>query len=327
MAGIIVQELADAVGGVLFGSGDILITGAASVNDAGPGDIVLAENEKYLAAARSSQATAVVVPEASSCDGKVVIQVENPRQAFSTILGLLASQLGVPSPGIDPSCRIGERVKYGQSISIGYGCYIGDDVTIGDGTIIHPLVYIGDGVRIGDNTVIHPNVTVYPGCEIGARVVIHAGTVIGSDGFGYIPVGSKQCKVPQIGNVTIEDDVEIGSNTSIDRAKTGTTRIGSGTKIDNLVHIAHNVKIGSGCLIVAQVGVAGSSEIGNCVTMAGQSGAKDHVHIDDGVVVAARAGVIGNLTKGVYSGFPARPHKEAMRAQAAYLRLPEMMKE
>jgi UDP-3-O-[3-hydroxymyristoyl] glucosamine N-acyltransferase len=220
---------------------------------------------------------------------------------------------------------VGERLECAEGVSVGYGCWIGDDVSIGSGSIVHPLVYVGDGVRIGDDCEVYPHVVLYPGTELGSRVTVHAGTVIGSDGFGYVSVGGELVKVPHIGKVVIEDDVEIGANVTIDRAKTGSTRIGRGTKIDNLVQLAHNVKTGQRCIIVAQVGLAGSVELGEQVTLAGQVGVNSHVRIGDGAVVGAGAGVFGDLEGGgTYSGFPARRHREHLRAQAALLRLPEM---
>lgn len=326
MAGVSLRELADAVDGTVRGAGDTVITGAASVSDAGPGDIVLAENAKYLAAAERSEATAVVCSDGER-GSKPVIQVVDPRRAFVEILRALAPDVKSPKLGVDPSARVGERVNIADGASVGYGCWIGDDVTIGEGSVLHPFVYVGDGAWIGALTVLHPQVVVHWGCEIGDRVTVSAGTVIGADGFGYVPVGGQLCKVPHIGKVVIEDDVEIGANTAIDRAKTGVTRIGRGTKIDNLVQIAHNVKTGESCVVVAQVGVAGSAELGNGVTIAGQAGVRDHVKIGDGAVVGGRAGVIGDLKPGAtYSGFPARPHRQQLRAQAALLRLPETLK-
>ncbi|MBI2844122.1 MAG: UDP-3-O-(3-hydroxymyristoyl)glucosamine N-acyltransferase [Armatimonadetes bacterium] len=323
MARVTLRELAEAVSGVVEGCGDVVITGAASVSDAGPGDIVLAESRRYLAQAEKCGASAVVSAE-GPCGDKPVVRVEDPRRAFVEILRILAPQEKPLKPGVDPVCRVGERLSAGEGVSIGYGSWIGDDVEIGRGSVIHPLVYLGDGVRIGEGTVIHPRVVIYSRCELGSRVTVHAGTVIGSDGFGYIPVGEELQKVPQIGTVVIEDDVEIGSNVTIDRAKTGATRIGRGTKIDNLVQIAHNVKTGESCIIVAQVGLAGSSVLGNGVTVGGQAGTKDHVTVGDGAIVAARGGVFGDVPAGAtYSGYPARPHKDQLRAHAALLRLPD----
>jgi UDP-3-O-[3-hydroxymyristoyl] glucosamine N-acyltransferase len=326
MSGISIRGLAETVGGTVVGRDDVFITGAASITDAVPGDIVLAENPKYFEAAERSNATAIVTSDDSQ-GAKPVIRVKDARYAFAQILQILTPRTSRPVAGIDSNCRVGDRVTVAESSSVGYGSYIGDDVTIGEGAIIHPLVFIGDGVRIGPDSEVHPNVTIYHGTEIGARVVIHSGTVIGGDGFGYLPVGDEICKIPQIGKVIIEDDVEIGSNVTIDRAKTGATRIGRGTKIDNLVMIAHNCKIGQMCMIISQVGIAGSAEIGNGVVIAGQAGINSHIKIGDGAQVGGQSGVFGDLAPGgVYSGYPARPHREQLRVQAAVQRLPDTQK-
>lgn len=326
MAQMTVLELAKAINGTVHGNGDILIEGAATINDATASDIVAAESDKYLQEAKNCPAGAVVT-SASECGDKTVIQVKDPKTAFVNVLDLFAPEIKIPEPGIDPSARIGERFSAGNNVSIGFGCWIGDDVTIGEGTIIHPLCYIGDGVRIGANTVIYPRVMVYWGCKIGSSVSLHSGCVIGGDGFGYIPSAAGLRKIPQIGDVIIEDDVEIGTNAVVDRAKTGSTVIGRGTKIDNLVHIAHNVKTGQCCVIIAQVGIAGSTELGNGVTLAGQVGVKDHIKIGDGATVGGQAGVFGDLPGGAtYSGYPARAHKESLRVQANVHRLPDTYK-
>jgi len=214
----------------------------------------------------------------------------------------------------------------GKDVAIGANCYVGCDAVIGDGSVLFPGAFIGEGVRLGCECRLYPNTVIYSRCVVGNRVIMHAGVVIGADGFGYTCRDQAFVKLPHAGIVEIGDDVEIGANTAIDRAKTGATVIGSGTKIDNLVHIAHNCKIGRNCVIVALVGIAGSVNIGDGVTLAGQVGVADHVSIEDGSVVAARAGVIGNVPRGsVVSGFPARDHRLEKRAQAARLHLPELM--
>jgi UDP-3-O-[3-hydroxymyristoyl] glucosamine N-acyltransferase len=326
LTAITIQNLAEIVGGIVHGASDVLITGAASIADAEPGDVVFAEDRKYLAAAKKSMASAVVCTD-ESCGEKTVIQVADPRRAFVEILTKLAPEEKPPKQGVDQSCRVGERTNIADSASVGYGCFIGDDVIIEEGTIIHPLVYLGDGVRVGKDSVIFPNVTVYPGCEIGSRVRIHSGSAIGSDGFGYMPVGNKIFKIVHLGKVVIEDDVEIGACVTIDRAKTGATRVGRSTKIDNQVQVAHNVKTGESCIIAGQVGLAGSIELGNGVTIAGQAGLRDHIKVGDGVVIAGQSGVDNDLPSGgAYSGYPVRPHRETMRIQLAYLRLPELQR-
>ena len=323
---VTVRELVELVGGEARGNCDREITGVSSIEEAAPGDIVFAESPRHIRMAADSEASAIICPLGANATGKAEILVRDPRRAFAQILELFAA---VPKiePGIDPSSHIGDDFHCGQDIVVQYGCHIGSNVTLGDRVNIHPLVYVGDDVTIGSDVEIHPQVAVYGKTVVGDRVAIHSGSVIGSDGFGYVKVDGKHQKIPHIGKVVIGDDVEIGANATIDRARTGSTKIGSGTKIDNLAHIAHNVKIGENSIVVALVGIAGSVTIGNNVILAGQVGVKDHVRIGDDVVVTACAGVIGDLPDGAcVAGFPARDYHEQMRAYAAQQRLPEMMK-
>lgn len=323
-----VAGLASLLGATFEGRADASITGAAAVDEASEGDIVLAEDSRFFARAIKSAATCILVGRglSSARGGKTVIEVDRPREAFAKVLEFFRGQEPLPDAGIGQGAVIGRDVTLGRRVAIGANCCIEDGASIGDGCVLFPSVYIGSGVTIGQDTKIYPNVTVYRNCTIGSRVVLHAGAIIGADGFGYTCAGEALIKFPHTGTVQIGDDVEIGANSTVDRAKTGATVIGSGTKIDNLVHIAHNVKIGSNCVIVAMSGVAGSVEIGDNVTLAAQVGVKDHVRIGDGCVVAARAGVIGNLRKGsVVSGFPARDHSTEKRLEAARLHLPEIL--
>ncbi|MDO8683859.1 MAG: UDP-3-O-(3-hydroxymyristoyl)glucosamine N-acyltransferase [Armatimonadota bacterium] len=321
-----VRDLAELVGGELLGDGSCEITGVSSIEEAMPGDLVFAQDPRYLRQAAESAASAIVAQQGARNTGKPLILVEEPRYAFARILEMFGPTSKV-EPGIHPTAHTGEIFRSGENVSIQYGCYIGDNVTLGDRVHIHPLSHIADNVTIGSDVVIHPFVCIQQGAVIGDRVTIHSSSVIGSDGFGFVMVDGVQRKIPQIGNVVIGDDVEIGANVTIDRARTGSTEIGAGTKIDNLVHVAHNVKIGKNCLIVALTGIAGSVTIGDGVVLAGQSGVKDHVRIGNNVIAAARAGVIGDLEDGArVSGFPARSHCEQMRVSAAMLRLPDIMK-
>lgn len=324
-----VAELASLIGGEIEGGSDALLTGVASVKDACEGDVVLAGNKRYFDQAMGSSASCVITGK--NCgelrDGKSIIRVANPDTAFATVLGFFKEAEVLPAEGIGVGAVVEPNVTLGKNVAIGANCYIGRGASLGDGCVLFPNVYVGDGVVIGEGTKLYPGVTLYAGCVIGKQVILHAGVVIGSDGFGYTCGSGGLVKFPHVGTVEIGDWVEIGANSTIDRAKTGKTVIGSGTKIDNLVHIAHNVKIGSNCVIVAQCGVAGSVEVGNNVTLAAQSGIKDHVTIEDGCVVAARAGVIGNLSRGsVVSGFPARDHGTEKRAEAARLHLPDVLR-
>ncbi len=326
MSEITVMELAETIGGIVHGPQDLVITGVASVAEASPGDIVLAENPRYLDAAAKSRACAVVCAQ-TSCGSKSVITVSDPRRAFAQILKVFELEKKLPKLGIDPGSRVSESAVLGEGVSIGFGAYIGDEAIIGAETVIYPLTYVGNNVQIGSECILYPNVTIYDGSEIGNRVILHSGAVIGSDGFGYIPIGDEVFKIPHIGKVILEDDVEIGANVTIDRAKTGATRVGCGTKIDNLVQLGHNVKIGKKCIIVAQAGFAGSSEAGDGVTVAGQVGVNDHIKIGDGAIIAGQSGIFNNLPGGcVYSGHPARPHKETLKSQAIIQHLPELKK-
>jgi UDP-3-O-[3-hydroxymyristoyl] glucosamine N-acyltransferase len=319
------EELARLVGGVIDGDRDLEVTGVSSVEDAMPGDVVLAENPKYFECAAKSDATVIVCADGGSTD-KTTIRVKNCRLAFARILDFFAPKRK-QELGIAANCCIGESFTTGKDISVGYGCYVGEGVTLGDGVVIGPQSYVGDGVSIGAGSVLWPRVTVHWGTQIGKGVTVHSGTVIGADGFGYVWDGESHRKIPQIGRVVIEDDVEIGANVTIDRAKTGETRIGSGTKIDNLVMIAHNVRVGKNCIIVAQVGISGSTVIGDGVIMGGQSGVRDHVRIGDGAVVAARAGLTKDVPEGAtMAGCPARQRAQYWRIEAAMERLPQLVK-
>ncbi|MDH7600876.1 MAG: UDP-3-O-(3-hydroxymyristoyl)glucosamine N-acyltransferase [Armatimonadota bacterium] len=323
------RELAEKLGGLIEGSDDVIITGVNSVDYASEGDVVLAENEKFFKKACASGASCIVTAPniGRTTPGKTLIRVENPADAFITVLELFMPEEPMPARGVSKTAVVGSNVRLGRDVRVGANAFIGDRAVLGDGCVVHPNVHIGADVVIGDSCILYPGVVIYPRCRIGNRVVLHAGVVIGADGFGYRQGPNGLRKIPQVGIVEIGDDVEIGANSTVDRAKFGATIIGSGSKIDNLVHIAHNVKIGRNCIIVALSGVAGSVEIGDNVTLAAQTGVKDNVRIGDGCIVAARAGVIGDLQKGsVVSGFPARDHFAEKRAQAAWLRLPEMLK-
>lgn len=229
--------------------------------------------------------------------------------------------------GIDLTAVIGENVCIGEDVSIGAHAIIEDSAEIGARSIIYPGVFIGEGVKVGDDVIIYPNAVLYEGTILGNRVIIHAGVVLGSDGFGFATVNGKHIKIPQVGNVVIEDDVEIGANTAIDRATTGVTKVCRGTKMDNLIQVGHNVIIGEDCLVVGQVGIAGSTHIGDRVILGGQAGIAGHLKIGDGSVVMAQTGVIGNLPENSQVfGTPDRPHKEKMRIEASLSRLPELIR-
>ena len=318
------------LGGEVRGDGETAILNAADIREAQAGDLVFAESAKFLQAALRSAASAVLTrPDLTAVEAaisKPLIVVENPRVAFAQLLKFLSQPWDIHS-GVDASAVIAHDVKMGMGTRIGphvsveAGAQIGSHVTLMAGT------RIGRGCVIGDDTVLYPNVVLYPDVRVGKRCLLHSGCVLGADGFGYAQVGHGLLKVPHLGRVEVGDDVEIGANTCIDRAKTGVTVIGSGTKLDNLIHIAHNVQIGMSSLIIAQTGVAGSVTIGNGVILAGQAGIKDHVAIGDGARVGAQGGVIGDVEAGVtVSGYPARPHATKMREYAAVASLPAYVK-
>lgn len=329
LVNLTVAELASFLGGALEGSGETIITGAASVDEAVEGDVVFAEDAKFFRKAVASRADCIITcPDVGeSPANKSVIRVPDAARAFIEVLRLFAEPEAVPTVGIGPGAVVASDAEIGSDVAVGANCYIGKAARVGDRCVLFPNVYVGDGVQIGEDSVLHPGVVVYQGCRLGRRVILHAGVVIGCDGFGYVARPEGLLKFPHIGTVEIGDDVEIGANSTVDRAKTGATIIGKGTKIDNLVHIAHNVRIGANCVIVALSGVAGSVEIGEWVTLAAQTGVKDHVRIGDRCVVAARAGVIGDLPDGsVVSGFPARDHAAEKRVEAARLHLPDILR-
>jgi UDP-3-O-[3-hydroxymyristoyl] glucosamine N-acyltransferase len=324
-----VQDLATLLDGAIIGDGQVLITGLADIETASEGDIVFAENPRYLQAAlRSRAAAALVAPGLAEgqTPTRSLIVVENPRHSFVLLLEALSARSPV-GQGIHETAIIGEGATLGHEISIAAHVTVGAGAVIGDRVTLMSGVRVGDGCVIGDDTTLYPNVVLYAGVKIGKGCILHAGCVLGADGFGYVPVGRALRKVPHIGRVEVGDMVEIGANACIDRAKTGVTTIGAGTKIDNLVHIAHNVQIGQSCLIIAQAGIAGSVEIGHGVVLAGQAGIKDHVQIGDGARVGAQGGVIGDVAAGeTVSGYPARPHRIKMRELAAVAALPELIR-
>lgn len=322
--------IAALVEGSVQGDANLEIGGVASIEEAEPGDLVFAENVRFLKAALTCHATAVLANRETLDElpptAKPLVLVANPRAAFVQVLEKFAPPFVAP-PGIHASAQIGANAQIGQGVHIGPNVTLGANITLGDGVVLRAGVTVGDDCIIGDGSVLHPNVVLYSRVTVGKRCILHAGCVLGADGFGYIPVGYTLRKVPQLGVVEIGDEVEIGANSCIDRAKTGATMVGSGTKIDNLVHVAHNVRIGQSCLLVAQVGIAGGTVLGNGVVLAGQAGLKDHITLGDGARVGAQGGVIGDVPAGVtVSGYPARPHGEKMRELAAAAQLPEALK-
>ncbi|MEC4676848.1 MAG: UDP-3-O-(3-hydroxymyristoyl)glucosamine N-acyltransferase [Nitrospirota bacterium] len=317
------KEFSEMVNGEIIGDPDIEITGVSGINDAKKGDITFISSSKFIKDIGENRASCVIVGETIDSIDITQLKVSNPYYAFARALEYFHPG---PSfkPGISEKAAISDNVVTGANVSISPFCYISDNVSIGDETVVLPGVFIGANTKIGRRCVIHPNVVIREDVQIGDRVIIHPGTVLGSDGFGYVFENGVHYKIPQVGGVVIEDDVEIGSNVSIDRATLGHTVIGRGTKIDNLVQIAHNVKIGENSIVVAQVAIGGSAVIGSFVTIAGQVGISDHATIDSGAIIGAQSGVTGHITKGAYSGSPAIPHKNWLRSQSLFAKLPDM---
>lgn len=315
-------EIAKLVKGELIGP-DLEIKRVSPLDVAQPGDISFLANPKYQKDLDKTLASAIIVDKnfPISSDKISIIKVDNPYYA----LAILLEKICPPTPlkrEISSSAKISPNAKIDKNVSIGDFVVVSSGVEIGKDVIIYPLVYLGENTKIGAHTIIYPQVTIRENTIIGEKVIIHSGTVIGGDGFGFTCHQEKQYKIPQKGNVIIGSEVEIGSNVSIDRATLGSTIIGEGTKIDNLVQIAHNVKIGKNCIIVAQSGIAGSSVIGDNVVIAGQSGITGHLHIGNRAIVAARSGVTKNVGEGeVVSGFPARPHEQTKKLYALLSRL------
>ncbi len=320
------RELAELVEGKIEGNGSVKVKRVAKVEEAKKGDITLAVSEKFLHKAHQSQASAVIVPLGVKDFSKPVIQVKNPRLAFAQILELFAPQPPRLS-GIHSTALIGFNVEMGKGITVGPYTVLRDGVRLADNIHISSGVYLGNNVKIGKGSFIHPRVTILDDTIVGEKVIIHSGTVIGSDGFGFAKKeDGSYYKIPQVGRVVIEDEVEIGANVAIDRATIGETRIGSGCKIDNLVHIAHNVTLGRNVAIVGLVGISGSSTIGDGVILAGQAGVTDHVSIGNNTIVAAKSGVTKNIGPNQFvSGFPARLHSKQKRVKAIINRLPRLL--
>ena len=317
-------EIGNFLGGRILGSADTPVSGVSSLEEAGPGDLAFVSAERFIANARASRAVAFVVEHPLREIDAPQIVVENPGHAFARVV----QHFFVPSVkprGVAEQVTRGSNVSIGPDASIWPFVTLGDRVSIGSRVTLFPGVFIGDDSVVGDDTVLYPNVTVREDTRIGSRVIIHGGTVVGSDGFGYIQHQGRHHKIPQIGTVTIEDDVELGANVTVDRATFGRTVIKRGTKVDNLVQIAHNVTVGEDSLLVAQVGIAGSTILEHHVIVGGQVGISDHLTIGEQVCIAARSGVIRNIAPNqVVSGAPAMPHEEFIKAQAVIPRLPQL---
>ena len=321
-------EVARLVGGELVGDGRLEITGVAGIKEAEKGDITFLSNDKYLPFLRETKASAVITSPEVRDAAKPLVRTENPSAAFTKVVSYFMPAEEHAAPGVHATAVVGPGVRLGRGVSVGPHVVIEKDARIGEGSVIGAGCFVGHGARIGAHCRLYPNVTLREDVESGDRVIIHSGTVIGSDGFGYETTGGKHVKIPHTGSVTLEDDVEIGANVCVDRGRFRNTLIGRGTKIDNLVQVAHNVIIGPDCLVVSQAGISGSTELGKNVIVAGQAGLVGHLTVGDGAVIGARAGVSKSVpAKTVVLGEPARPIQEQKRLFALIARLPEMFKE
>ncbi len=317
-------EIAERIGGKLKGKGDIEIEGVAGLQEAKAGQISFLASPKYKQFLESTQAAAVILPLADENNLKIPsILHPNPYYAFARAVKLFYPEKRKYPAGVHPTAVIGKQVKLGQNVYVGPYCVIEDQVKINDNCTIQAGSFLGQKSQLAEEVYLYPRVTIYHDCVIGQSVIIHSGAVIGSDGFGFAFDQGKYHKIPQIGKVVIEDEVEIGANCTIDRAALGTTRIGRGTKIDNLVHIGHSVEIGENSILVAQVGIGGSTKIGRQVTLAGQAGLVGHIDIGDFVTVGAQGGVTKSIpAHTTVSGYPAREHRKAKRIEACLSNLP-----
>ncbi len=324
-------EIARLVGGRALGDENHVVEAVAEVSAATPKHAATFHNMKYAAEAAASAAGCLLIPpqaEAAPCAARSRVVVADPQAAFAVLLGLIdADKRSVRTPGISPRASVHPDARLGAGVSVGDFCVIEAGARVGDGTTLVAQVFLGANSSVGKDCLLYPHAVVREDCRLGDRVIVHAGAVIGADGFGFTTdrKTGRHAKIPQIGDVVVGDDVEIGANVTIDRATLGSTVIGEGTKVDNLVQLAHNVKIGRHCFVVSQTGIAGSTTVGDHVIFAGQAGVAGHLNIGAGAVITAQTGVMADVPpKAVLFGSPGRPHREAFKLQALYGRLPEI---
>jgi UDP-3-O-[3-hydroxymyristoyl] glucosamine N-acyltransferase len=325
------SQIGAIVNGKIEGDANASVGSFGKIEEAQEGQLSFLANPKYEEYLYSTRASVIIISDSYELKQPVsttLIRVPDAYTAFATLLSKYQEIMQQQMSGIQEPSYISKSAVYGQQVFIGAFAYLGENVKLGDNTKIYPNAYIGDNVRIGDNCVIHPGVKIYHDCELGNRVIVHAGTIIGSDGFGFAPQADGSFKkVPQIGNVRVEDDVEIGANSTIDRATIGSTLIKKGAKLDNLIQIAHNVEIGNSTVIAAQAGVSGSTKIGNGVMIGGQAGIVGHIQLGDGAKVNAQSGVSKSVAAGkAVTGSPAYDYTAALRSQAVTRKLPELEK-
>jgi UDP-3-O-[3-hydroxymyristoyl] glucosamine N-acyltransferase len=321
------KDIATLLEGEVRGDDSVKITGVAGLDSAGEGDITFVAGRKHLAEkVASSGASCVLVDEFVDVPDRNQLKVADSHYAFTLLLGQFYPRTHGPV-GVSELAYVASDVSIGDDVTVRPFSYVAPGAKIGHRTVVYPGVYVGRGVTVGEDCVLYPNVSLMPGTRVGDRCIIHSGSVLGSDGFGYLQREGRNVKVPQVGNVVVGNDVEIGACVTIDRATTGSTVIGEGTKIDNLVQVAHNVTIGAHSVLVSQSGVAGSSKVGDHVMVGGRSAVSDHLEVAPGTILAGGAGVIHNIEKpGIYSGLPSMPHRDWLRSSAMFAKLPEMQK-
>ena len=325
------SQIALIVGGRVEGDAEVAVNSFGKIEEAKEGQLGFLANPKYEDFLYSTKASIVIVSESLELKQPVnatLIRVKDAYSAFATLLTKYQEIKAQQLKGVQEPSYIAKSASYGKDVFIGAFAYLGEDVKIGNNTKIYPGVFLGDHVEIGENTTIHPGVKILHSCKVGSNVIIHAGTVLGSDGFGFAPQPDGSfTKVPQIGNVVVEDDVEIGANSTIDRATIGSTLIKKGAKLDNLIQIAHNVEIGNSSVVAAQAGISGSTKIGKGVMIGGQAGIVGHLHIGDGAKINAQSGVSKDIEPGkAVTGSPAHDYTSALRSQALSRKLPELEK-
>jgi UDP-3-O-[3-hydroxymyristoyl] glucosamine N-acyltransferase len=318
------HELAVILNGRLDGDGDVLIEQVRGIEEAGAGDLTFVSSAKYRKKLETTGASAILVAPGTKATGRNLIIVEDPHVAFGKALALFYPEDHGP-PQLSPQACIDQTADVSPEAVVYPGVYVGPRARIDRGAVLYPGVYVGPEAAVGEQSVLYPGVTVYRKCLIGKRVILHAGVVVGADGFGIAKPGQENVKIPQVGIVQIDDDVEVGANSTIDRATLGRTWIQRGVKIDNLVQIAHNVVIGEYSLIVAQVGIAGSTTLGKGVVIGGQAGLIGHIEVGDHVWIGARSGIHRDIASGqIVMGSPQRPHRDFLRIEACITRLPEI---
>ena len=322
------SELAERIGARLAGEGDAVVHGIAPIEEAGPGEVTFLANPKYARFVLGTKATAVIAKATVEGAQASFLLADNPYLAFARAVEVFHPPERLPE-GVSPLASIHPSARIGAGATVSPFVVVEERVSIGDRTVVYPGVYLGKGVEVGEDCLLYPNVVLYHGVRAGSRVILHAGCVIGSDGFGFAPTAEGYRKIPQVGTVEIGDDVEIGANTTIDRASLGVTRVSRGTKLDNLIQVGHNVVIGEDTVIAAQTGISGSSRIGRRVMIGGQAGLAGHLEIGDGVMLGAKSGVPASLDASesrAWSGIPAMPHPVWLRLGKLLPKLPELFR-